>query len=274
MTGEPIEVTIHHEVLRIEPWGADSLRVRVGQHRIVDDVPGALLPPKPSEPTITVTDDVGRVSNGALTAIVEETSGDTGPYALIRFVRTDSGAELLGEQRAHFWWPGARVFHPQGNGYHRLEQRFASYAGEKLLRPRPAHARRLNQKGLVLDLVQRNAEVSVPFLLSNRGYGFLWNMPAVGRVELADNGTRWVADTARQIDYWITAGDTPADILSHYADATGHSPMLPEWASGLLAVQTALPQPGGAAVRRPRVRPARSSAVGHRGRLLPLDASG
>ncbi len=227
-----LEVTIHHEVLRIEPWGTDSLRVRVGQHRIVDDVPGALLPPKPSEPAITVTDDVGRISNGALTAIVEETVGDTGPYSLIRFVRTDSGAELLTEQRAHFWWPGARLFHPHANGYHRLEQRFASYDGEKLFGLGQHTHGKLNQKGLVLDLIQRNAEVSVPFLLSNRGYGFLWNMPAVGRVELADNGTRWVADTARQIDYWITTGDNPADILSHYADATGRPPMLPEWASG------------------------------------------
>ena len=62
--------------------------------------------------------------------------------------------------------------------------------------------------------------------------GFLWNSPAVGRVELANNGTRWVADSARQIDYWVTVGDKPAAILSHYADATGHTPELPSWASG------------------------------------------
>jgi alpha-D-xyloside xylohydrolase len=53
----------------------------------------------------------------------------------------------------------------------------------------------------------------------------------VGRVELAANGTRWVAEASRQIDYWITAG-SPAQILSRYADVTGHSPVLPEWATG------------------------------------------
>jgi alpha-D-xyloside xylohydrolase len=227
-----VAVTIGHEVLRIEPWGADSLRVRAGLHRILDDLPGALLTPKPSEPTVTVTEHTGRISNGRLTAIVEELLSDTGPYALIRFVRTDSGEELLAEQRAHFWWPGARLFLPQGGSGHRLEQRFAGYPGEKLYGLGQHTHGRLDQKGLVLDLVQRNGEVSVPFLLSNRGYGFLWNMPAVGRVELAENGTRWVADSARQLDYWITAGDTPADILSNYADATGRPPMLPEWASG------------------------------------------
>ena len=69
-------------------------------------------------------------------------------------------------------------------------------------------------------------------LLSNRGYGFLWNMPGVGRVELGANRTRWVADAARQIDYWVTTGPTPAEIVSRYARVTGLPPMLPEWASG------------------------------------------
>jgi alpha-D-xyloside xylohydrolase len=57
-------------------------------------------------------------------------------------------------------------------------------------------------------------------------------MPGVGRVELAANGTRWVAHAARQVDYWVTAGETPAAVVSHYARATGLPPMLPEWASG------------------------------------------
>ena len=77
----------------------------------------------------------------------------------------------------------------------------------------------------MVDLVQRNAEVSIPFILSNRGYGLLWNNPAVGRVELA-HGHAWVADSARQIDYWVTPG-SPAQIAGRYADVTGHAPMLP-----------------------------------------------
>jgi len=230
--GRSLEVRVRHEVLRIEPWGADSLRVRAGRHRILDDVPGALLPAKPSAATASVGGRTGRVVNGALTAIVEIADTDTGIDAQLKFVRTDTGEELLSEQRAHFWWPGARLFMPSRNGYGRLEQRFGAYDGERIYGLGQHTHGRLDQKGLVLDLVQRNAEVSVPFLLSSRGYGFLWNSPAVGRVELAANGTRWVADDARQLDYWITTGDGPRQILSHYADATGHAPMLPEWAAG------------------------------------------
>ena len=151
----------------------------------------------------------------------------------LAFVRDSNGAELLSERRAHFIWPGPRLFSPQGNGYYRLEQLFDAYPDERMFGLGQHQHGRLDQKGLVLDLVQRNANVTIPFLLSSRGYGFLWNLPAVGRVELAANGTRWVADSARQIDYWVTVAPDPAGLMKNYADATGHTPRFPAWAAGL-----------------------------------------
>ncbi|MGX7828016.1 glycoside hydrolase family 31 protein [Actinokineospora sp. 24-640] len=224
-----LEVRVRHEVIRVRAWGADSLRVQVGRHRIAEDVPGALVAAKPSEVDVETGPEVGRITNGALTGVVELVDTDTGVVPVLSFQL--DGVELLAERRAHFWWPGPRQRQEHGGGYARLEQCFQSYEGERLYGlGQHAHGR-LDQKGMVLDLVQRNGEVSIPFLLSSRGYGLLWNLPAVGRVELAENGTRWVADSARQLDYWITAG-TPARIMSRYAEATGHPPMLPEWAGG------------------------------------------
>ncbi|MBX9388636.1 TIM-barrel domain-containing protein [Streptomonospora nanhaiensis] len=218
-----------HQVVRVEPWGADSVRVRAGLSRLRSDIPGALGDRPASEAKIRIDDDSGaptaRLVNGEITAEV----GDDG---MLRFVRTATGAELLAERRAHFWWPGPRVFSSTGNGYYRIEQRFAAYAGERVFGLGQHTHGLLDQKGAVIDLVQRNAEVTIPFLFSSRGYGLLWNSPAVGRVELAGNGTRWVADSARQIDYWVTTGPDPAAVLDHYSAATGRAPMLPEWASG------------------------------------------
>ena len=54
----------------------------------------------------------------------------------------------------------------------------------------------------------------------------------MGRVELGNNATRWVAEESEQIDYFITTGDSFSDIMERYADATGHPRMLPEWAAG------------------------------------------
>ncbi|MFI9383278.1 TIM-barrel domain-containing protein [Kutzneria sp. NPDC052558] len=206
-------------VVCAQPWGADSIRVRVGRKAIVPDIPGALeLPPAEVPAVATETSlTVGRLH-------LEVADG------LLTFSK--DGRELLAEQPGHFAWPGPRLFAPNGDGYHRLEQRFRAYPDEKIFGLGQHQHGRLDQKGMVLDLVQRNAEVTIPFALSSRGYGLLWNLPAVGRVEFAENGTRWVADSARQIDYWVTTGDTPADLLAHYADATGHAPAMPYWATG------------------------------------------
>lgn len=232
-----------HESLRIEPWGPDSVRVRAALGPLRDDIPGALLELPDTRAEVIVPDLTGltvftnglgsptdpvppaRLVNGRITA---ELTVD----GLLRFIRTQDGTELLAERPAHFWWPGSRVHTPVGHGYHRLEQNFQAYEAERLYGLGQRQHGLLDQKGTVIDLVQRNTEITIPFVLSNRGYGLLWNSPAVGRVEMVRTGTRWVADSARQIDYWITAGDQPADILRSYADATGHAPAFPDWATG------------------------------------------
>ena len=68
----------------------------------------------------------------------------------------------------------------------------------------------MNLKGCSLELAHRNSQASIPFYVSSLGYGFLWNNPAIGEVHFGLNTTQWVAESTRQLDYWITAGDTPA----------------------------------------------------------------
>jgi alpha-D-xyloside xylohydrolase len=80
--------------------------------------------------------------------------------------------------------------------------------------------------------LQQNTHVAIPFVVSSRGYGLLWNNPATGRVDFARNLTRWTAQATPGLDYWIVAGDTPREIVRAYARATGAAPMLPHWASG------------------------------------------
>ncbi len=211
-----------HETLRIEPWGADSVRVRCTREPGFVAFPGALLPARGAGSRLTVTEAESVLVHGNLTVKVAN-SGWT------RFHRTDTGAVLL-EEDPHAY---VRDFHSlPGGGLYRLEQRFRAYAGERLFGLGQHTDGLLDQKGCVIELDQRNTQVAIPFLVSNRGYGLLWNLPAVGRVELGANRTRWVADAAPQIDYWVTVGPAPAGILANYAAVTGHAPMLPEFASG------------------------------------------
>lgn len=83
-----------------------------------------------------------------------------------------------------------------------------------------------------LELTHSNSQASVPFLLSDRGYGMLWHNPAIGQASFNVNVTEWAAMSTTQLDYWIVAGDTPAQIEEAYADATGKVPMIPEYAMG------------------------------------------
>jgi alpha-D-xyloside xylohydrolase len=225
---DALEFRNAEHVLRVEPWGPDSVRVRAARRAIIGDAPGALGDSPPPGISVSVTHDTegSRLTVGNLRA-------ELSPAGTLRFVRERDGVELLAEIPGHFAWPGPRLFAHVSDGHYRLEQRFRAYPEEKLFGLGQHQHARLDQKGLVIDLVQRNAEVTIPFALSSRGYGLLWNSPAIGRVEFAENGTRWVADAARQIDYWITAGGTPAQILHNYADATGHAPAFPAWAAGL-----------------------------------------
>ena len=91
---------------------------------------------------------------------------------------------------------------------------------------------KLNLKGCNLELAHRNSQVSIPFYVSSLGYGFLWNNAAIGEVHFGSNTTEWVAEESKQMDYWITVGDTPARIEENYADCTGKTPMMPEFGLG------------------------------------------
>jgi alpha-D-xyloside xylohydrolase len=227
------EVTYRHEVLLVQAWGRDSVRVRAGMHRITMEDHGALdEPPASDAPSMTIDGDRAAVVHGRIRVEAVLDRSEAIPQVQLTFLDTVTGNELIADQREHFWAPGSRVYLGNRAGDYELHQEFCAYDDELLFGMGQRTHGRLDLKGLGLDLTQRNGEVNIPFVLSSRGYGFLWNLPAVGRVQFAANGTRWQVDQARQIDYWITAGATPADILSSYADATGHSPDLPAWASG------------------------------------------
>jgi len=217
------------EIIRIEPWGPDALRVRGGLNQLPSDEDplSALLTPAPPSPSpeIHIDSHIARIYHGRLLAEIYESGR-------IRFLNQSTGEEVLSEIIQRLPHPPRRFKSlSQGNSF-RLLVRFKAYQGERLYGLGQHRHGLLDQKGAVIELLQRNGEVNVPFLLSNRGYGFLWNNPAVGQVILGRNETRWEAEATSKLDYWITLGETPAQILRHYVDATGHAPTMPRWATG------------------------------------------
>ncbi|HUB69861.1 MAG TPA: TIM-barrel domain-containing protein [Acidimicrobiales bacterium] len=224
------------EVIQVEAWGPDSARVRSALARPITETPGSALGTQEGPTTgaqVEISGGQAILRNGDL--VVEVTDRNNGSFLefppLVRFLRSN-GEELLSEKVPHFTSPPQRRYRSGPGDLHRCDITFDAIAGERIYGLGQHQHGLLDQKGVALELVQRNTEVCIPFALSNRGYGFLWNMPGTGGVEFATNHTRWSADAARQVDYWVTTAPTPAEIVGHYAKATGLSPMLPEWASG------------------------------------------
>ncbi len=226
-----------HEKLWIEPWGDDSLRVRATKGPAMPLEDWALLPdPRGGcKVDIDIADDGATISNGRISAHVTlfgkiTVSDGCDRTILSEYVRNwdDAGAEYASALGIE-----AREFKPIPGGDYRLTMRFESLdARERIYGMGQYQQPHLNLKGTELELAQRNSQASVPFALSSLGYGFLWNNPAVGRVTFGKNITVWQAESTPGLDYWITAGESPAMIMERYTEVTGRVPMMPEFAMG------------------------------------------
>jgi alpha-D-xyloside xylohydrolase len=234
--GDDLLIRFNGETIRITPHGPHALRVRARPGlSVAEPHVSALLPATPVTTQVEIDPTHATITNGRIMAevrLVRRHGADVSREPLIRFLRAETGAELLSETRPHFAGPGPRAFKAISSGSFRLEATFAARDGEHIMGlGQPQHGR-LDLKGISTALVQQNTHVVVPFVISSAGYGFLWNNPATGRADFAANITRWTSDATPGLDYWITAADTPAEILSAYLDATGRPPMLPDWATG------------------------------------------
>ena len=140
------------------------------------------------------------------------------------------GDVILEEQPDLAFHSGFRRYERK-NGAWAAAVTFCSNSGEHFYGLGHDPCGKFDLKGCAFDLRHVNAKTTVPFVYSSRGYGFLWNNPAVGNVELAENRTRWSVGATRKIDFVVIAGG-PKDVCEALADLTGHAPEMPHWATG------------------------------------------
>ena len=218
------------EVLSVEPWGANSFRVRSTILGELEDTDYALLKQDEVKAEITVGEYRSEIVNGKIRAVLEVSNWSK--KCDISFYNQNGKLLLKEAGEGGALNKKNRFFKPIIGGDFHLTVTFASEPKEKLFGMGQYQQDILNVKNCNLELAHRNSQASVPFVLSDQGYGFLWHNPAVGRVSFASNTTEWYAESTKQMDYWITAGDTPDEIERAYADATGKVPMMPEYGMG------------------------------------------
>ena len=236
------------ETLRIEPWGKDSLRVRAtmlpgfsGKDWALTEVPEKTEAKAEQFAVdhLEIDGSMGKrtsasITNGKIRAVVNFAG-------VITFYKEDQ--EILREYHRCYdgtiskesrclktvnrEWKGVI-----GGSEYSLNLKFESNDEEKIFGMGQYQQKYMDLKGCTLELAQRNSQISVPFAVSSLGYGMLWNNPAVGQVTFGKNYTEWTARSTKQMDYWITAGDTPDEIEQAYGRAVGTTPMMPEYGLG------------------------------------------
>ena len=236
------------ETLRIEPWGRDALRVRATMEPEIREKSWALTEPSDSVAEIQISEEPHWVGDG---------TWDTRPTATICNGRIKAAVNFAGVisffrddvlflREYYRFYDGTLSRESRclkvvnrtwksiiGGSEYNLNVKFESDPDEKIYGMGQYQQPYLDLKGSILELAQRNSQISVPFAVSSLGYGFLWNNPAVGKVTFGKNYTEWIARATRLMDYWVTVADNPKEILKNYTEVTGRSPDFPEDRMGL-----------------------------------------
>jgi alpha-D-xyloside xylohydrolase len=85
-------------------------------------------------------------------------------------------------------------------------------------------------------------DVCVPFMVSSRGYGLVWDNPSKTTVDLAFNGRNtWSSEVGDRVSYFILVGDPSDEIYRGYRLLTGVTHMLPKAVYGYIQSKAIYP---------------------------------
>jgi alpha-D-xyloside xylohydrolase len=102
----------------------------------------------------------------------------------------------------------------------------------------------------------------VPFLVTNKGYGMLWDNPSKTTfVGGFNEQTRWSSEVGDRVSFFVIAGNTVDEIYAGYKRLTGPTHMLPKAAYGYIQCKQ----------RYSSEKELLSVAQGYRDRHLPAD---
>jgi len=90
-----------------------------------------------------------------------------------------------------------------------------------------------NYRGESVDISQDNTNISIPFLVSSRGYGLYWNNDSRSRFNNRFANYMYISsEVADVIDYYFFYGPDLDKVVAGYRELTGQAPMFGKWAYG------------------------------------------
>ncbi|MDD4921750.1 MAG: glycoside hydrolase family 31 protein [Bacteroidales bacterium] len=125
---------------------------------------------------------------------------------------------------------------------HNCATQFLSPADEALygLGCHPEDSLSINYKGRNQELLIKYMTGAIPVLLSNKGYGLLWDNYSPSYFYGAEAGNtkyKYLSESGDMVDYFFFYGPDLDRVIASYRLATGSAPMFPKWTFGLFQSQ-------------------------------------
>jgi alpha-D-xyloside xylohydrolase len=92
----------------------------------------------------------------------------------------------------------------------------------------------MNWRGHYAELFQYNTRAVIPFLISTRGYGILWDNYSYSKFDDNPHESYLWSEVADGINYYFIYGPQMDEVISGYRTMTGKAPMFPKWFFGYI----------------------------------------
>lgn len=142
-----------------------------------------------------------------------------------------AGETLLSEKGSR-----ARSYEPLGqsqDNIYLISEHFSMIADEALYGLGQHQSGAFNYRGTSTVLSQVNTDIAVPFLVSTRGYGLIWNTAAKSTFDNRfPRMLKVTASAGEGLDFYFLYGPEFNQLIQHYRDLTGNAPLFGEWAYG------------------------------------------
>jgi alpha-D-xyloside xylohydrolase len=183
-----------------------------------------VVAPQPVQAEVSETAETLTIAGPQLRVVVDKASG------ALTFQRAD-GTPLTRERGAPLLTPRTE---PSGTPTYAIEQGFTLAADESLYGLGQYDRPVMDYRGHDVLMVQTNIGIVVPFMMSTRRWGLLWDVYAKGRFADGPQGATFAFENAPAgVDYYFVAGADMDGVIAGYRQLTGAAPMLPRSAFGL-----------------------------------------
>jgi alpha-D-xyloside xylohydrolase len=226
--------------------GTGKLRVQVCQADIirVQYTTAASIPTKTSlsvnkawtAPSFCVTEDAGTVTI-ATSRLKAKVATGTG---LITYTDLDGKSILAEDSKA------LSATTVSGSSTNKVQAAFTSPSDEGLFGLGQHQDGVVNKKGKrvhfhnvnnnVASSATGGGDITIPLLVSSRGYGIFWDNAADGDFYGDDSSNakyRFSSNAGEMVDYYFMYGPTIDQVVGLYRTTTGAAPLFPKWAYGL-----------------------------------------